>query len=128
MARDRLKALEAANEELRLRLEEARDALEAIRTGQVESLVVEAPDGPRIFSLEGASHAYRVLVEAMNEGAATLGLDGAVLYCNARLARMLAAPLERVLGSTLASWVAPGSRPALEALLRDARGAEGRTE
>ena len=43
-------------DELRLRLEEAEQALEAIRTGQAESLIVEGPDGPRIFSLEGADH------------------------------------------------------------------------
>ena len=113
---------------LRRRLEEAEQALEAIRTGQVESLVVDAPGGLRIFSLEGASHAYRVLVEAMNEGAATLGLDGTILYCNARLARMLGAPLELVLASALGAWVAPGSQAALEALLREGRGTEGRAE
>ena len=32
-----------------------------------------------------------VLVEAMNEGAATLGTDGTILYCNARFAEMLGA-------------------------------------
>jgi len=46
--------LRANNEELRLRLAEAEQALEAIRTGQVESLVIDGPGGPRIFSLEGA--------------------------------------------------------------------------
>ena len=54
MADSTIQELRAENEELRLRLEEAEQALEAIRTGQVESLVVEGPDGPRIFSLEGA--------------------------------------------------------------------------
>jgi len=114
--------------DLQQRLQEAEQALDAIRTGKVESLVVDGPEGPRIFSLEGASHAYRVLVEAMNEGAATLGLDGTILYCNARLARMLATPLQEVVGSALAAWVAPGSTAALEALLREARGADGRAE
>jgi hypothetical protein len=59
-------------EELRLRLEEAEQAIEAIRTGQVESLIVDGPNGPRIFSIEDADHSYRLLVEVMNEGAATL--------------------------------------------------------
>ena len=76
-------------QELRLRLEEAEQALEAIRTGQAESLIVEGPSGPRVFSLQGADHSYRVLVEAMNEGAATLGEDGTILYGNARFAKML---------------------------------------
>jgi PAS domain-containing protein len=82
--RSEAERLRSEVEELRLRLEEAEQALEAIRTGQVESLIVEGPNGPRIFSLEGADHSYRVLVEAMNEGAATLSEDGTILYCNAR--------------------------------------------
>src|SRR5512146_1812972 len=111
MARDRVKTLEAEVADLRLQLEEAQAALEAIRSGQVESLVVETPGGPRIFSLEGASHSYRVLVEAMNEGAATVSDDGAILYCNARFAQMLRVPLERVMGSQLLDWVRPHLRP-----------------
>src|SRR5512143_2859023 len=90
--RDENERLTFEIEELRLRLEEAEQTLEAIRTGQAESLIVEGPAGPRIFSLEGADHAYRVLVEAMNEGAAMFGEDGTILYCNARFAEMLDAP------------------------------------
>jgi PAS domain S-box-containing protein len=115
-------------EELGLRLEEANQALEAIRTGQVESLVVEGPGGPRIFSLEGADHAYRVLVEAMNEGAATLSEDGTILYCNARFAEMVDAPLERVMGSAIYRFLPDRSRQVFEALGRDASGGEGRGE
>jgi PAS domain S-box-containing protein len=115
-------------EELRLRLEEAEQALEAIRTGQVESLVVEGPNGPRIFSLEGADHSYRVLVEAMNEGAATLSEDGTILYCNARFAQMLDAEIERVMGGMIAWFLPERSRNGFEALLRAADGHESRGE
>jgi PAS domain S-box-containing protein len=115
-------------EEVRLRLEEAEQALEAIRTGQAESLVVEGPNGPRIFSLESADHSYRVLVEAMNEGAVTLGDDGTVLYCNARFAEMLDAELERVMGSAIGEFVPDRSREAFEALVREAIDGESRGE
>jgi len=114
--------------ELRLRLEEAEQALEAIRTGQVESLIVEGPNGPRIFSLEGADHSYRVLVEAMNEGAATLSEDGTILYCNARFAQMLDAEIERVMGGKIAWFLPERSRNGFEALLRAADGHESRGE
>jgi PAS domain S-box-containing protein len=115
-------------EELRLRLEEAEQALEAIRTGQVESLIVEGPNGPRIFSLESADHSYRVLVEAMNEGAATLSEDGTILYCNARFAQMLGAEIERVMGGMIAWFLPDRSRNGFEALLRAADGHESRGE
>jgi PAS domain S-box-containing protein len=119
LARESLKALRVENEALRVRLDEAEAALDAIRHGQVESLVVEGPEGPRIFSLEGASHSYRVLVEAMSEGAATLSDDRTVLYCNARFAEMLGAPLERVMGGKLDDWIAPAWRSSVNELLRD---------
>jgi len=120
--------LTSENQELRLRLGEAEQALEAIRTGQVESLIVEGPDGPRVFSLEGADHAYRVLVEAMNEGAATLGDDGMVLYCNARFAQMLEVPVERAMGDSVRRFLPEHSRPAFDALVRRANGGESRGE
>lgn len=107
------------NEELRLRLDEANQALEAIRTGQAESLVVDGPDGIRIFSLESADHSYRVLVETMNEGAATLAEDGTILYCNSRFAQMVGGPLERVMGSSIFQFLPERSRPGFEALLND---------
>ena len=118
----------AENEDLRIRLEDAEGALEAIRTGQAESLVVEGPNGPRIFSLEGADHAYRVLVEAMNEGAATLAADGTILYCNARLAEMLGASVERVMGSAIHPFLPDRYRDTFAALVREADGGEGRGE
>src|SRR5512138_1925215 len=109
--------LAAENEELRLRLEEAEQALEAIRTGDAESLVVEGPDGPRIFTLEGSTQSYRVLVEAMNEGAVTLSAKGTILYCNSRFAEMLGLPLQRLMGSALREHVPESSRKGFDELL-----------
>ncbi|WP_243374707.1 ATP-binding protein [Geotalea sp. SG265] len=97
----------AENEELRLRLEEAEEILRAIHSGEVDALVVKAPGGERIYTLEGADFAYRVLVESMNEGAVTLAPDGTILYCNRVLATMLRAPLEKVIGSAFIDFVAP---------------------
>jgi PAS domain S-box-containing protein len=115
-------------DELRLRLEEAEQAMEAIRTGQAESLIVEGPDGPRIFSLEGADHSYRVLVESMNEGAATLGENATILYCNARFAEMLEAPLERVMGARMDQFLPAHSRRGFSLLVTEANGGESRGE
>jgi hypothetical protein len=53
-------------EELRQRLQEAEETLDAIRNGEVDALVVSGPSGEKVFTLEGAEHPYRVLVESMN--------------------------------------------------------------
>jgi circadian clock protein KaiB len=99
--------LAAEKLELRHRLDEVESLLAAARSGAADSLVLEGPSGPRIFSVEGTEHAYRTLVEAMNEGAATLAEDTTVLYCNARFAGMLAAPLPQVRGASHARFLPP---------------------
>jgi PAS domain S-box-containing protein len=99
---------------------EAEETLRAIRAGEVDAIVVSTPQGERVYTLCGADHAYRVLVEQMTEGAATLTPGGLVLFCNAQLAKLLAAPPERVTGSFLREFVAPRQRRPLEALLRRA--------
>jgi PAS domain S-box-containing protein len=103
------------------RLAELEATLEAIRTGAVDALVVSGPEGEQIFTLKGADQAYRVLVEAMNEGAVTIDSDGTVLYANTRFAQMLKTPLEKVLGIPLSSFITPRERQALRHFLDTSR-------
>src|SRR4051812_43121839 len=107
------------NEELavlRARLEEAEETLDAIRLGHVEALLVDAPTGPRVFTLEGADHRYRRLVETMSEGALLLSPAGLIVYSNAAFASMMASPLENVAGRSLAEFVDDASLPGYRAL------------
>ena len=97
--------LARANQELRAQLEEAHELIHAIRTGAVDALAVQSPEGPRIFTLQGADQSYRTLIEQMNEGALLLAENGTVLYCNASLARLLGRPLAEVIGSAFGSLV-----------------------
>ena len=94
------------NASLRLRLEEAEETLQAIQSGEVDALIVSLPQGEQVFTLEGAEHPYRVLVETINEGAAFLSSDGVIVYCNRRLADMLHVPMEKLIGSALVAYVA----------------------
>ncbi len=66
------KQLVDENADLRARLDEAEDTLRAIRSGEVDALVVSGVGGDQIFTLKGAELPYRVLIEDMNEGALTL--------------------------------------------------------
>jgi PAS domain S-box-containing protein len=104
-------------EELRARLDEAEDTLRAIRSGEVDALVVSGVGGEQVYTLKGADHSYRVLIEDMNEGALTMTLDGVVLYSNRRFAEMIKTPLERVIGSMISTWIAPDSQDILQVLL-----------
>ncbi|NVN93398.1 MAG: PAS domain S-box protein [Desulfuromonadales bacterium] len=95
-------------ETLRLRLEEAEETLRAIGSGEVDAFVVTSAEGEqKVFTLKGAEQPYRILVESMNEGAATLSANGVITYCNKRLSAMLNIPQESLLGTKLGAYVAP---------------------
>jgi two-component system phosphate regulon sensor histidine kinase PhoR len=51
--------LQAENDELRLRLEEANDTIEAIRSGQIDALVVKGDEGHQLYTLKTADQTYR---------------------------------------------------------------------
>jgi PAS domain S-box-containing protein len=99
------------------RLAEAEDALDAIRRGAVDGLVITGPEGPRVFTLQGAEEPYRLLTEQMSEGALTLSRDGIVLYSNQAFARLCRLPLDQVIGAELRDFVAPEHRPDFDRLL-----------
>ena len=107
--------------ELESQLGEAQETLDAIRSGEVDAVVVGDADQRRIFTLESADRPYRLLVEQMREGAVTLSLDGLVLYCNQAFADLVQVPASRVVGSRFDRFVADA--PALLAALlqRDGR-------
>ena len=111
---------DAGPDDLRRRLAEAEETLRAIRAGEIDALVVASEHGERVFTLEGADHAYRVLIEAMQQGAATLTADGTVLYCNGRFAAMTGRPAEAVVAMSAADLLAEADRPGFAALLATA--------
>jgi PAS domain S-box-containing protein len=61
--------------------------------------------GEQVVTLKGGEPAYRMLVEAMSEGAATLSSDGAVLYANRKFAEMIRRPPGKVAGIAVHSLV-----------------------
>ena len=107
--------------ELRARLADAEEAVRAIRTGEVDAVVVTGKKGSRVFTLEGAEHAYRVLIESMNEGALTLTTDKTILYANPCFARMVKCPLEQLMGSSFRRFLSADGRATLRPLLKRAR-------
>ena len=92
-------------EELSLQLKEANETIHAIRTGQIDALVVETEDGPQLYTLKSADHTYRVLIEKMKEGAITLDKSGIILYSNSQFASMIGMPLTKVIGLPIIDFI-----------------------
>ena len=74
-----------------------------------------------MVALRGGEPAYRMLVEAMSEGAATLSREGAVLYCNRRFQELLSRSPGKIIGIALKSLIAETERDKFETLLADAQ-------
>jgi len=111
---------------LTVRLQEAEEIIQAIRTGEVDGLLVTTPEGERVFTLEGAELPYRIFVESMNEGAATITHDGVILYSNPSFARMLRLPQEKVIHRFMHRFIHPADRETFAAIFK--KGAQGRSE
>src|SRR4051812_6203543 len=109
--------LPSTSEDLRARLRVAEETLRAIRANEVDALVIGPGGREQICTLDGADEPYRIFVEAMGEGAATIAPDGIILYCNASFARLLNEPVEQVIGSSIYQFVTPENEGHLRALL-----------
>ena len=110
----------SAFQRLTSRLADAEETLRAIRSGEVDSVMVAGKEGSQVFTLDGAEHAYRVLIESMNEGALTLTADKTILYANQCFARMVKCPLEQVMGGSLRRFLSPTDLVAVRRLLKRA--------
>jgi PAS domain S-box-containing protein len=96
-------------------------SLQSFPATDVDALVVYGNRGARLVTLRGGETAYRTLVEAMSEGAATVSADGVVLYCNRRLAELVGISPSNLVGLTLLSLIEPHQVTALKRMLRSAR-------
>ena len=96
---------------------ESEEILQAIRHGRVDALVVAAEHGDQVVVLQGAENPYRVLIDAISDGAATLDSDGIVLYANKRFVEILSISQQNFIGSSLQSHFPPSGREKLENLI-----------
>lgn len=110
--------LAAENEQLRIQLEEANETIQAIRTGQIDALVVEGNQGHELYTLKTADQTYRVFIETMHEGAVTLNEQGLILYSNSTFAEMVSLPLWEVIGTALTQYIAPADQLSYEAFFQ----------
>ena len=98
------------------RMTESEESLRVILSGEVDGLVVHAVEGDRVFTLSGADLPYRIMVEAMNEGAVTLAADGTIIFCNRRFADMVQGSLEKTIGSSIYQYFSSTDLPLFKGL------------
>jgi signal transduction histidine kinase len=99
-------------------LAETEQALRAIRNGEVDTVLVAGKQRSQVFTLNGAVHTYRLLIDTMNEGALTLTADLTILYANQCFARLVKTPLQQVTGTSFRRFLSTADLSALRTLLK----------
>ncbi len=72
-----------------------------------------------LSAIVGMGSVCDTLIEGMSEGIVILDATGVILYCNGRLAQILAVPVSRILGSSFQQWLLVADVPRFAALLQD---------
>ncbi len=113
---------------MRAQLSELQQTIEAIRTGGVDSLVIGPPGQEQVYALASADRPYRLIVDAMNEGAATISARGVILDANPRLGSMTGQNAAELVGTPVADLIPAVHRPAFARLLDVGAGSSARDE
>jgi PAS domain S-box-containing protein len=104
--------------ELREQITYLQATLTAISRGGVDAVVFGEPEQEQVYTLTSADRPYRVIVERMGEGAATVSEGGVILFANPQLGHFLGIDRESMIGRDFTAFVEQDQRPQLEALLR----------
>jgi hypothetical protein len=118
MSRTQAEEIDLLKEELR----EARETLDAIRSGAADALVVARNGKEVIYTLENADKPFRIFLEEMQEGAVTVDQKGLIVYANRRFADFVGAPLESVMGSFFREHVCTADQAMVNNFLRNESG------
>ena len=93
-----------------------------IRRGGIDASTTTATKRNTAIWADGAEQAYRILVEAVHDGAATLDSSGTILYANKRFAEILGVPAARLIGTPLQHHISTSKsgklKPLIQAVLR----------
>ncbi|PZX58224.1 PAS domain-containing protein [Algoriphagus ratkowskyi] len=106
--------------DLKIRLEEAEQLIDAIKAGEVDAFAVNNDNKSEIFTLQSGDYAYRVLVENFSEGAINITDDGLIVYSNKYFHELLRSPYENTVGNSIYHFIHPNSINSFTALLTKA--------
>ena len=95
--------------ELKEKLQEYEQLVEAIKAGEVDAFAINKNNKPDVYTLESGDYAYRILVEEFSEGALTITDDALIVYTNSYFCELIGLPYNRVIGSSFVSLLHPGS-------------------
>lgn len=115
---DPLRKLQLQISDLKERLEEAEQLIEAIKMGEVDAFAIGKESKQEIFTLQSSDYAYRVLIEESAEGAINVTEDGMIVYSNPAFYEMLGLPYEKVVGSSIFEFIKKDNKELFSGLFK----------
>ncbi len=112
-----IELLKKDNAMLQQQLKAAKDSFDAIKSGNIDALVIAHEKAIKVYTEKTADKPYRILIEKMHEGAVTLYEDGTILYCNSSFANMVNLPLQKIIGTIFEKFIDDSLKEHFEALL-----------
>lgn len=109
------------DKELKRQLHEAKETIDAVKTGVIDAIVVPDKNELKVFTEKTADKIYRILIEKMHEGAVTINEDGIILFCNSYFANLVNLPLQKAIGSKFTNFIDDGSKENFASLLKQGR-------
>jgi PAS domain S-box-containing protein len=119
-------SLLAENEDLRVRLQEAEETLRAIRSGEVDALIVEGSSGPQVFILQSSdaeSNRFRSdILGKVSDAVIATDEANRLIYINSAAERQYGVTASETLGRHLSDlyesrWVQPEDQDAAASAL-----------
>ena len=108
--------------QLRRQVADLERALEAIRSGDVDALVMGGGGRVQLYQRTTADRCYKVMIEELGAAVATVSQLGLIVYANQRLAEWLHCERASLLGRPLRDLVLDADWPGLERQLADRDG------
>src|SRR5579863_9368770 len=97
-------------EDLKMRLLEAQEAIDAIKVGSVDAFAIKKDGKSEVFTLQTLDYAYRILIEKFSEGALNLTHEGLIVYSNNYFSKLIDTPNTKIVGSYILDFIAGESR------------------
>ena len=106
-------------EQTRIQLKEAKATIDAIRSGEVDALILDNEKDQGLFAIKRLNQTYCLFIEKMQEGAITISGEGIILYSNSAFASMVNTPLAKVPGTPVINFVPAGYKDAFTKIINN---------
>jgi len=115
-------------EELKAKLSEADQLIQAIKDGEVDAFAMGSNAVPEVYTLQSGDYAYRVLIEEFGEGALNVTEDGLIVYTNKTFYGLVGLPYEKVISTNVFDYIHPDSLDRFNNLFNDSLKGKARGE